>query len=252
MLVSLSRSSSSLVFKRYLLHQTGLRARFLLYNQAMSIKLSSNQSVPKASIKLGIAVAAGVVVGLAAGLFASWSIAPLAAWDTAVLTFVFTTWRRVLKFDAGMVKNHALREDPSRALADTILITASLASLAAVILLLIDASSQKGAALLGVTLLGVASVVASWLMVHTIYALKYAELYYSKPEGGVDFGQDNAAVYADFAYLAFTIGMTYQVSDTTLKSRQFRTTALKHALLSFLIGTVIIATTINFVAGLGK
>ena len=224
----------------------------MVYNAAMSIELSSDLSVPTATVKLATAIGAGMVVGLAAVLLGFWGIAPLAAWDTAVLTFVFTTWRRVLKFDPGMVKKHALREDPSRVAADTILIVASLASLAAVGLLLIDASSQKGIALIGLALFGVASVVASWLMVHTVYALRYAEIYYGKPEGGVDFGDDKDPIYIDFAYLAFTIGMTYQVSDTTLKSREFRRTALKHALLSFLIGTVIIATTINFVAGLGK
>jgi len=95
-------------------------------------------------------------------------------------------------------------------------------------------------------------VVASWTMAHTVFTLKYAELYYYKPQGGIDFGDDHEPTYADFAYLAFTIGMTYQVSDTTLQTRQMRAVALRHALLSFLMGTVVIATTINLVANLGQ
>ena len=222
-----------------------------VYNAAMSIAIDANNTVPKAYTKVATAAGVGILIGLATGLFTTWTAAPLAAWDAGVLYFVITTWHRVLKFDHALVKKHALREDPSRVATDVILVGASIASLAAVVQLLILASSEKGIALIALTLLGVASVVSSWLMVHTIYALKYAEMFYQGTEGGVDFS-DNDPIYVDFAYLAFTIGMTYQVSDTTLQTREFRRTALKHALLSFLIGTVIIATTINFIGGLAK
>ena len=66
----------------------------------------------------------------------------------------------------------------------------------------------------------------------------------------MDFNQDEDPTYRDFAYLAFTIGMTYQVSDTNLTDGRIRATALRHALLSFVFGTAIIATMINVVAGL--
>ena len=99
---------------------------------------------------------------------------------------------------------------------------------------------------------GVASVVVSWLLVHTIFTLKYARLYYGDPEGGVDFENKVRPPYSDFAYLSFTIGMTFQVSDTDIKSKQIRRTILRHAWLSFPMGAVIIATTINVVAGLAK
>jgi uncharacterized membrane protein len=82
--------------------------------------------------------------------------------------------------------------------------------------------------------------------------LRYARLYYADPVGGVDFNEDVRPDFSDFAYLAFTIGMTYQVSDTDLTNRRIRRTALRHALLSFLFGTVIVAMTINIVAGLLK
>ena len=69
---------------------------------------------------------------------------------------------------------------------------------------------------------------------------------------GIDFNQDEQPTHGDFAYLAFTIGMTYQVSDTDLKTRTIRGTALRQALLSFVLGAVILATTINLVAGLSS
>jgi len=84
-----------------------------------------------------------------------------------------------------------------------------------------------------------------------VYTLRYADLYYQH-EGGLDFNQTEEPDYRDFAYLAFTIGMTYQVSDTNLRLKAVRRTALRHALLSYLFGAVIIAMTINIVASLAN
>jgi uncharacterized membrane protein len=98
--------------------------------------------------------------------------------------------------------------------------------------------------------LAVASVAASWALVHTLYMLRYAVLYYSETVGGINFNQSRRPTFADFAYLAFTIGMTYQVSDTNLTTKAVRRTATRHALLAFLFGSVIVALLINTVASL--
>jgi uncharacterized membrane protein len=90
----------------------------------------------------------------------------------------------------------------------------------------------------------------AWVSVHTVYLLRYARLYYSSPEGGIDFHDDAAPGYLDFAYLALTVGMTFQVSDTTLTDKRLRRAALHHALLSYLFGTVVVAITVNSVAAL--
>jgi uncharacterized membrane protein len=82
--------------------------------------------------------------------------------------------------------------------------------------------------------------------------LRYALLYYAYPEGGIDFNQQERPSYRDFAYLALTVGMTFQVSDTDLQTSQIRATTLRHALLSFLFGAVILASAINLIAGLGS
>jgi uncharacterized membrane protein len=97
----------------------------------------------------------------------------------------------------------------------------------------------------------IVGVVLSWFTIHTLFTVRYARLYYTGDGGGVNFHQDAQPDYLDFAYLAFTIGMTFQVSDTDLQSLRMRHTALRHALLSYLFGAVILATTINLVAGLG-
>ena len=87
-------------------------------------------------------------------------------------------------------------------------------------------------------------------MVHTVFTLRYARLYYTGTDGGVDFHQDDPPRDGDFAHLGFTIGMTFQVSDTDLTTTKVRVTALRHALLSYLFGAVILAATINLIAGL--
>jgi uncharacterized membrane protein len=69
--------------------------------------------------------------------------------------------------------------------------------------------------------------------------------------GGTDFNQRERPSYRDFAYLALTVGMTFQVSDTNLQTSQIRSTTLRHALLSFLFGAVILAAAISLIAGLG-
>jgi len=147
----------------------------------------------------------------------------------------------------------ALREDPSRVGADIILILASLASLVAVGFALYEAHFSTGLQHSILTLVGILSVVLSWVLIHTIYTLRYARLYYAGiAEGGVNFKKDHNPTYSDFIYLAFTIGMTFQVADTDLLGSEFRKTVLRHALLAYVFGTVIVATTVSLIAGLGR
>jgi len=204
-----------------------------------------------ASTRAGVAALAGVAATAAMGLLGDWALAPVSGWDAAALVFLCWTGATIRGFDGAQTRRHALREDPSRPVTSALLLGAAVASLVAVGLVMAKSGRGNGpnAALVA---LGVGSVVVSWAVVHLVFLLKYAELYYGEPEGGVDFGGDDQPRYADFAYLAYTIGMTFQVSDTGLRTTRFRSTALRHALLGYLFGTVIVATTINLVAGLSK
>lgn len=116
-------------------------------------------------------------------------------------------------------------------------------------LILLDASNAEGGTKAAIIAMAVGSVALSWFLVHTLYTLRYASIYY-RDKTGVDFNEDKLPRYLDFAYLAFTVGMTFQVSDTDLKTDAIRTTVLRQALLSYLLGTIVLATTINLVAGL--
>ena len=96
----------------------------------------------------------------------------------------------------------------------------------------------------------VVSVLLARAVVHTIFALRYARLFYALPVGGLGFGEDDPPDYADFAYVAFTIGMTFQVSDTEISKRPIRRAAIHHALLSYVFGTMILGIIINSIAAL--
>lgn len=202
--------------------------------------------------RLTVSLVLGLIAGAGVSALASFKFGPIAAWDTAAFIYVAWVWLSVWPMSPADTKEHAVTENPGRAVADVLLLAASLASLVAVALLIISAGNTTGAAKTWQVFLGLISVVVSWGVVHTNYALRYARLYYGDPEGGIDFNEVNPPQYKDFAYLAFTLGMTFQVSDTDLKTKEIRQTALKHAFLSYLFGTIIIATTINTIASLAK
>lgn len=192
----------------------------------------------------------GLVAGGAAVLLGAQADAPVIGWDVASITYVLWCWLSVRRLDDEQTRKHATREDPTRASSDILLIIASVASLGAIGVSLMAADSGNDVEKALAPALAVISVGLSWLLIHTIFTLRYARLYYTAPDGGIDFNMDDPPHYIDFAYLAFTVGMTFQVSDTNLHSREIRAAVLKHMLLSYLFGSVILATTVNLVAGL--
>ncbi len=199
--------------------------------------------------RLAVALGIGAVVGGVTGVFTAWQAAVLVAWTTAAAVVLAWNLRIIWPADAAETRQLAARVDDSRATADVTLLTSAVGSLAAVGLVLIKASRAAGIAKAGYVSLAVATVFVSWALVHLVYVLRYADLYYAEG-GGVDFNTDSDPDFHDFAYLALTVGMTFQVSDTNISSRAIRRTVTRHALLSYLFGAVVIAMAINIVAGL--
>lgn len=186
------------------------------------------------------------------GTLGSWDFAPSTGWVCGAVVFLAWTWLAVGPMDADETAAHATQEDPSRAVAQLIVLGASVASLVGVAYLLVQASTATGTAQGIAAGLGVLSVAVSWLVVHTLFTLRYALLYYVGGGEGVNFNQSERPRYSDFAYLAFTVGMTFQVSDTTLTTHPMRSAALRHGLLSYLFGSLILASTVNLVASLAS
>ena len=216
------------------------------------IEYQKGKRVVSARLKIIAALLVGLAAGAAATLLGKWQVAVLAAWDAGALTYLVWTWLTVGPMDGATTEKHALREDPSRASTDTIMLCAVVGSLVAVGFMLAESSGAQGLELLAGAVFSVLSIAISWLTLHTLFVLHYAEQYYVAPKGGIDFGETKTPTYRDFAYLAFMVGMTFQVSDTQLAAKNLRGVALKHAMLSYVFGTFVIAATVNLVAGLGK
>ncbi|HTF59467.1 MAG TPA: DUF1345 domain-containing protein [Actinomycetes bacterium] len=195
----------------------------------------------------------GLVVVVVLVWFLPWGLAVVAGWDAAALTFLLTIWSMILRPDGAQAAQLATREDETRGSAALLLLGASVASLLGVAFTLDLAGAEGGA--LRVLLIGVAvlTVVLSWTVVNTVYTLRYADLHFRSREAGIAFGDPDGQeqpTYRDFAYVAFTIGMCYQVSDTTVGDRRIRGTVLSHAFLSYVFGVVIVAGSVNLIAGL--
>lgn len=192
----------------------------------------------------------GAVGGFIAGWFMPWVSAVLVAWIVAAATFLLWVWATTGSFDADATKAFATREDDSRVSAQFLLLAACVASLVGVGIELAEAGGQNDVEKAALTAVAALTVILSWAVVHSVFALRYAHEYYTEPIGGIDFKNPAPPDYRDFVYVAFTIGMTFQVSDTDIQSRTVRRTVTHHALLAYLFGAVILALTVNIAATL--
>ena len=202
------------------------------------------------AVRILIAVLLGIAVAIAVGNTVGWRFAIVGWIATAGL---YVVWTRLLLggMDADQTREYVTREDPTRWVADAVVVSASIASLAGVGYV-VAAGSRSGPVAMVAALVGIMTVAASWFAVHTLFTVHYARLYYSDEPGGINFHDPEPPRFRDFAYVAFTVGMTYQVSDTEIGLTSIRATVLRQALLSYLLGGVVLAVTVNLIAGLGS
>jgi uncharacterized membrane protein len=197
--------------------------------------------------------AIGLIVAGVLLWFMPWGMAVVGGWDAAALAFLVSVWPIIIRADSSSAAQLAKREDESRGSATVLLVGASVASLLGVGFAIVLAGRHSGP--LQVLLIGVAvlTVVVSWTVVNTVFTLRYADLTFGSGDVGIVFGDSDESqgpTYRDFAYVAFTIGMCYQVSDTTVRDRRIRRTVLSHALLSYIFGVAIVGGSVNLIAGL--
>jgi uncharacterized membrane protein len=202
--------------------------------------------------RAGAVFSVGLIMAAVLATFVAWELAALGGWDAAALAFLGTVWPIIIRADGFHTEHLAMREDETRGTAILLLVGASTASLFGVGFAL-DLAGRRGggsqALLIGVTML---TVVLSWTVINTLFTLRYADLHFRSAAAGIGFEDAREArpTYRDFAYVAFTIGMTYQVSDTTVHDPRIRGTVLSHALLSYVFGVVIVAGSVSLIAGL--
>ncbi len=197
-----------------------------------------------------------LLIGLGTALLAlvsvpgtvDWSVRLTFVWVIYALTVLALTWITIVNSHPRDLPRLSRLEDSSRTLILAFVVAAAVASLFAVIAVLDSMREENRATHIALAILAVSS---AWGLVHTLFTLRYAHLYYGDdPEqtrrpGGLDFPQEPEPDYLDFAYFSFVIGMTSQTSDVAVSSKPMRRTALVHGVLSFGFNAIIIALTIS-------
>jgi uncharacterized membrane protein len=197
--------------------------------------------------RLAAAAFVGAVLGLVVGVLADPLLGVLAAIAGTATLFAVTGWIVLWPIDADRTRDTVQREDFRPVAMELVIVAAALAGLVAIVMLLLLSGSGNGPAAAAIAAGGVFMV---WAGLHLMYATRYAHLFYGAAAGGIDFNSDDPPAYRDFLYFSYNLGMTYQVSDTSVSSPTIRAIALRHCLLSYVFGTVILATVINLVTGI--
>jgi uncharacterized membrane protein len=182
----------------------------------------------------------------------------IAVWNAFAWSVILLAWLRMVLADVRTCVQTAKIQDTARLIIFLFVILAAVTSLFAVAILVGGAKGLGQKALIEHLLLAAATVVSSWFLIHTVFAMHYAHAYYRDDDddpttagaGGLEFPDEKEPDFLDFAYFSFVIGMTCQVSDVQVSSQGIRRLALVHGLLSFLFNTVILALTINLASGL--
>ena len=178
-------------------------------------------------------------------------------WDTFALAVLILAWLTIITTPPDKLHARAQKQDLSHILIFIFVLVTACAGLFAVGFLFFSKQAFPDRTHFLIHLFGsMVAVVCSWMLVHTVFGLRYAHTYYGDPDGpgpishagGLQFPGDREPDYMDFAYFSFTIGMTFQVSDVVITSRDFRKLVLVHGMLSFGFNTVILALAISTVS----
>jgi uncharacterized membrane protein len=195
-------------------------------------------------------VAVGVLAGVVVTLLWTGALAALVGWCAAAAAALAWVW--LISWHQDAEGTERLAEDENRSSStDVWAVSAAIASLVAVGFGL-QRSPGTDALAVATVLLSVVSVILAWGVVNTVFALKYARMYYlDEPDRqGFDFNQDAEPAYSDFAYMAFTVGMAFAAPEAKPNTQATRKVMLGHALLSYLFGTVVIAVAVSLITNL--
>ena len=215
-------------------------------------------SRPRLVASIGI----GLVTGLTLAVVPSSLDGPtrvLLAWDVSCAAYVAMILREISSRDAPYIRGVAAAQDPGQGAILAFVLVLSATSLAAVAGELSFAKEAHGPAALSRVLLAITTVTISWFVTHMMFALHYAHEYYAPDDdddpstleqGGLDFPGGQPPDYWDFVHFAVVIGVASQTADIAFTSKRMRRIGTVHGLVSFTFNTVILALTINILAGL--
>jgi uncharacterized membrane protein len=203
--------------------------------------------------KLWVATLVGVVIAVAAPS-RWWAISRvLSGWNSAVLVLVPLTYIRLRHLDARQLRAHYAEEDPTAPVILICVVVAALLSVAAIVALLATLKHASPVERVAHTVLASMTIVNSWLLVHTMFTLRYADIYYSVAEDApppLSFPETRQPLFWDFVYFSFTIGVACQTADVATTQTEIRRTVTVHSLIAFVFNLFVLGFAINVSAGL--
>lgn len=179
-------------------------------------------------------------------------------WDVFAIAMISMMWLLFFTTTADEQKQIVKKQDDDIRVIFAIVLISVCVSFVGTLLLIFntDAPAFDKHFRTVVTLIAIST---SWTLLHTIFTIRYAHLYHdativkaSNGSCGIDFPNPEPPDYIDFAYFSFVIGMTFQVSDVTISSKTIRRYVLLHSIISFVFNTIIVAMTVNIIAGISK
>jgi uncharacterized membrane protein len=202
-------------------------------------------------------IAAGLATGLGLAFFTGLpaSGATMAGWDVLCLVFAGLMYHYMKNRDAKAMRNHAAEADEGRIVVLMLILLASAASIGAITMELVAARAVKGSAQGLYIALAFFTVAMSWYFVQLNFALHYAHAYYTRAEGragdagGLKFPGTRTPDYWDFLHFSIVIGVASQTADIAFTNKDLRRLGTAHSLFAFAFNTVIVALTINLLAG---
>lgn len=200
--------------------------------------------------KLAIAAVVGLIVAAVLLAFELRETTRLlAGWDSGLAVYLVLTYLMMRRAEIAQIRRRASEQDEGAFAILLLSISATFASLVAIVFALGSAKQGGGAVGIG---LAIATILLSWTFVHTIFSFHYAHEYYGERRdgkiGGLLFPGDDKPDYRDFLYFSLVVGMTSQVSDVQITSKVIRRMAAAHGVLSFFFNLVVLALTVNMVA----
>jgi len=202
-----------------------------------------------------VAIAIGVVAYLAEPHSVSWNTRLLVSWNAAALADLALAWTTICISDAKATRAHALTQDMIGFLIFLFVLAAACASIVAIAFVVGTIKDLEAWSKAWRLTLTAVALTSSWVLIQTVFAFHYARRYYHDEkhspaqEGGLAFPGGADPDYLDFAYYSFVVGMTSQVSDVQVLSSRMRRLTLVHGVLSFIFNIVVLALSINIIAG---
>ena len=204
--------------------------------------------------RLGTALAVAAVVYVVQPDAISWHTRAVVSWDLGALAYLGLAWMLIGRTDARGTRDHALSQDQSGYVIFLFVVGAACASTVAIGFVAGTIRDLPFWARTWHLMLTIIALVSSWLLIQTVFAFHYAHRYYAGPHGEAAsvtpllFPGGRAPDYLDFAYCAFVVGMTSQVSDVAVASRGMRVLTLIHGVLAFVFNIAVLALSINIIA----